>query len=88
MPRPDMHHLVHVLQRSLHHKELCIRRERSVPLVKAGVKDSVCNAGFIFDGEKDETIRRLWTLPSDDAPRNPDDGPMPQRGEFDCPEHF
>ena len=65
-----MDHTVLILQRSFDPQKAVARHRHSILFKHIGRKNDVGNSGFVFEREKDKSLRRPWPLPCNHASGN------------------
>jgi hypothetical protein len=75
-----MNHFIDVLESTFDEQKLGVRHKRPVSLVKLWIDDGVSDAGFVFDGKKDEAVGSARTLSRNYATSYTSFHTMPQQG--------
>jgi hypothetical protein len=81
----DMNYLIDVLESTFDEQKLGIRHKRPASLVKLRIDDGVGDAGFVFDGKKDEAVGSARTLSRNHAAGNASFNTMSQKGKISRP---
>jgi hypothetical protein len=66
----DVYHAVLILERALDKQKAAAGDEHAVAFEDVWGEDDVGDAGFVFEGEKDESLRRSWALAGELANRH------------------
>ena len=67
----DVDDTILILEWSFDHEESGARDDDSILLEDVGRQDDVCDAGFVFEREKDKPFGGAWALTRDDTARDP-----------------
>jgi hypothetical protein len=70
VPGSNVNYLIDVLESTFDEQKLGVRHKRPVSLVKFRIDDGIGDAGFVFDGKKDEAVSSARTLSRNHAARN------------------
>ena len=80
----DMDHTVLVLERAFDQEKSVASNDKTVLLEYIGCEDDVGDAGFVFEGEKDEALGCAGALAGDDAAGGADGLIATSLNEFFC----